>query len=55
MTEQELIAAENWQTPVRGNNRAEFEIYRACADNGSGRDITTGLPLKTFDEWRLNA
>ena len=51
MTEQELQAAETWQTPVRGDNRAEFEIYRACADDGRGLDITTGAPLKTFDEW----
>ena len=51
MTEQELQAAETWQTPVRGDNRAEFEIYRACADNGHGLDITTGAALKTFDEW----
>mgnify|MGYP003669852701 CR=1 FL=1 len=27
------------------------EIYLACADDGTGLDITTGIPLKTFDEW----
>lgn len=28
-----------------------YEIYLACADDGNGIDITTGMPLKTFDEW----
>lgn len=29
----------------------EYNIYVACADDGNGVDITTGQPLKTFDEW----
>ena len=41
-----------WQTQARGVNSAEYEIYRACADNGAGGDITRdGAPLLTFDEW----
>ena len=41
-----------WQTAYRGSNQAEYEIYLACADNGSGGDITRGgAPLKTFEEW----
>ena len=51
MTEQQLQAAETWQTQARGTNRAEFEIYTACADDGRGNDFTTGEPLKSFDEW----
>ena len=47
---------EGWPSSVdnasyRGNNRDEFEIYLSCADDGSGIDFTTGLPLKTFEEW----
>jgi hypothetical protein len=42
---------EFFQTQTRGDNDAEYQIYLACADNGAGIDITTGLPLKTFDEW----
>ena len=30
----------------------EYLIYLACADNGSGGDITrNGAPLKTFEQW----
>jgi hypothetical protein len=28
-----------------------YNCYRLNADNGEGIDITTGEPLKTFDEW----
>ncbi|MDI5832517.1 hypothetical protein OCF84_21645 (plasmid) [Shewanella xiamenensis] len=28
-----------------------YQIYLASADNGAGIDITTGMPLKTYDEW----
>lgn len=41
----------NWQTKARESDSAEYQIYRACADNGSGIDITTGRPLKSFAEW----
>ena len=44
--------SETYQTQSRGSNGAEYDIYMACADNGSGGDITrNGLPLKTFEEW----
>ncbi|BBS49753.1 hypothetical protein ACRFV7_005244 [Klebsiella oxytoca] len=42
---------ENWQTRSRGDNDSEYQIYLACADNGKGIDVTTGKPLKTYDEW----
>jgi hypothetical protein len=45
------MKSETWATKARGNNRDEFEIYLSCADDGSGIDFTTGLPLKTFEEW----
>lgn len=48
----ELEYATDWQTPQRGTLRDEYEIYRSCADNGRGGDITrNGAPLKTFEEW----
>lgn len=31
--------------------QSEYEIYLACADDGEGIDITTGLPVKSFEEW----
>jgi hypothetical protein len=41
----------NHQTQARGSNSAEYEIYFGCANDGKGNDITTGQPLKTYDEW----
>ena len=49
--QKELYYNEDWQTVCRGTNKNEYEIYRTFADDGNGIDITTGLPLKTFDEW----
>lgn len=47
-----LIPHAEWQTPVRGSNDAEYQIYLDCADNGKGGDITrNGAPLKTYEEW----
>jgi hypothetical protein len=47
-----LLPAATWQTPVRGTNDQEYQIYLACADNGKGGDITRGgAPLKSYDEW----
>ena len=40
-----------FQTKVRGSNDDEYQIYLDCADDGNGIDITTGEPLKTYDEW----
>ncbi len=31
--------------------KQEYQIYLDCADDGNGLDITTGKPLKTYDEW----
>lgn len=47
----ELEKNEFWQTQYRGTNDQEYQIYLACADNGEGIDITTGKPLKTYQEW----
>lgn len=30
---------------------ARYKNYLNCADDGTGIDITTGQPLKTFEEW----
>ena len=51
MTNQKLLPRANWQTKARGSNSQEYQIYLACADNGKGMDITTGKPLKTYEEW----
>ena len=42
---------DTFQTRVRGDNDSEYQIYLACADDGTGNSITTGKPLKTYDEW----
>jgi len=34
-----------------GTTEDRYDIYVLCADDGTGIDITTGEPLKTFDEW----
>jgi hypothetical protein len=31
--------------------RERYELYLELADDGKGNDITTGKPLKNFDEW----
>lgn len=47
-----LLPAANWQTPLRGTNDQEYQIYLSCADDGNGGDITRGgAPLKTYEEW----
>ncbi|WP_156820945.1 hypothetical protein [Thioalkalivibrio sp. K90mix] len=35
---------EGWQTRHRGDQREEYEIYRASAEQ-------LGWPVKSFDEW----
>lgn len=47
----QLEPVDTWQTQGRGTNDQEYQIYLACADDGQGIDITTGQPLKTYDEW----
>lgn len=50
-----LIPSSNWQTPQRGSNDSEYQIYLSCANDGKGGDITrNGAPLKTYDEWALS-
>ena len=39
-----LIPNANWQTPVRGTNDAEYEIYVAAAES-------LGWTVKSYDEW----
>lgn len=46
-----LLLLDTWQTPIRGTNSQEYEIYLACADDGTGKSITDGKPLKTYEEW----
>ena len=50
----ELEYNEFWQTQTRGTDDDEYQIYLACADDGNGIDITTGKPLKTYEEWRTS-
>ncbi len=50
-TPKELNRARFFQTKTRGTNKDEYQIYLNCADNGMGIDITTGKPLKTYNEW----
>ncbi len=47
----ELQYNQAWQTQARGTNSDEYDIYLTFADDGNGIDITTGEPLKTYDEW----
>jgi len=42
---------DDWQTRARGTNKDEYDTYVYCLDDGKGNDVTTGQPLKTFDEW----
>lgn len=50
--QENLTPAADWQTPQRGADWDEYQIYLACADDGKGGDITrNGAPLKTFEEW----
>jgi hypothetical protein len=35
----------------QGSLRERYEIYRTFADDGAGQDITTGEPIKSFEEW----
>jgi hypothetical protein len=46
-----LQVNECWQTQARGDNDSEYQIYLSCADDGNGRDITSGKALKTYEQW----
>jgi len=48
---QEQVKSLNWQTKSRGTSENEYDIYLACADDGTGHEIMTGEPLKTYDKW----
>lgn len=39
------------QTKVRGTHDQEYQLYLELADDGAGIDITTGQPLKTYEQW----
>lgn len=42
----------DWQEHTqRGNLEDQYQNYLDFADDGNGMDITTGEPLKSFDEW----
>jgi hypothetical protein len=40
-----------WQTTSRGTHNSEYQLYLDHSGDSKGNDITTGKPLKTFDEW----
>ena len=42
---------DGFSTQVRGSNDQEYQIYLSFSDNGKGIDITTGKPLKTYEQW----
>lgn len=46
-----LAYNEFWQTQARGTNDSEYQLYLDLANDGNGLDITTGKPLKSYDEW----
>lgn len=46
-----LTQNSDWQTQARGSNESEYQLYLDLADDGKGIDITTGKPLKSYDEW----
>ena len=39
-----LLPNENWQTQTRGDNDAEYQIYKACAES-------LGWDVKSYDDW----
>ena len=47
----ELKYDQDRRTKARGTNEDEYDIYLDCADDGTGHEIMTGKPLKTYDEW----
>jgi len=51
MDDNKLVPNANWQTQQRGSNDAEYQIYLDCAGDKDGNDITTGKPLKTYEQW----
>jgi hypothetical protein len=41
----------SWQTTARGQQETEYQLYLAHANDGKGLDITTGRPLKSYQQW----
>lgn len=51
-TRPNLTPRADWQTKPHGTLEQRYRVYRDCADDGKGGDITrNGAPLLTFDEW----
>ena len=46
-----LDLEESGMRKMFGRLEDEYQIYLECAKGRDGLDITTGKPLKTFDEW----
>ncbi len=44
MDNDKLLPKADWQTPYRGSNSQEYEIYLAAAES-------LGWLIKTYDEW----
>ena len=40
-----------WLDISQFKNSDEYAIYLSCADDGTGHEIMTGEPLKTYEEW----
>jgi hypothetical protein len=34
-----------------GSLEQRYQIYLACANDGTGKSIIDGKPLKTFEQW----
>jgi hypothetical protein len=52
-TRQEANAAARMRRGGEDPDRIRYDIYRSCADDGKGGDITRdGAPLLTFEEWK---
>ena len=51
LEQNDLLPSASFQTRIRGDNDSEYQIYLACANDGNGNSITTGKPLKTYEEW----
>lgn len=39
------------RTRYNGTLQDRYKCYLQCANDGNGNDITTGLPLKSFNQW----
>ena len=46
-----FLKPQKTQTRYSGTAQERYNCYLQCADDGNGNDITTGFPLKTFNQW----